>query len=200
MALVIPLSLLLTIWAVYVFTGPARQESKEEARVARQQALEAVKVEQAARRLEEEGRTKALEKRAIRGKVPAKRAIEARESEGKRMESVNYTSLRRWKPDNNPRGFGVELLLEEHLSKEEIISFVKELSVGRAPVVIKIYSTREAYQEELTNSYTAEYDRGFLVFYVKNTTGSGPYAGCNEIRWMQAEGKFADLFGQKTRF
>ena len=71
----------------------------------------------------------------------------------------------------------------------------------RDPVFIKIYLSRKAYQEKLTGNYSVEYDRGFLLFYVKNITlSSSAYYGCDEIRWMQAKGKFSNLFGHKTKF
>ena len=41
-------------------------------------------------------------------------------------------------------------------------------------------------------------EKGIWSSIVKNLTGEGAYNGFNEIRWMQKEGRFSDLFGTKT--
>jgi hypothetical protein len=51
----------------------------------------------------------------------------------------------------------------------------------------------------INDNYTYDFDHGFLLMYIKNTTGKGLYIGVNEIRWMQEKGKFEHLFGGKTK-
>jgi hypothetical protein len=120
--------------------------------------------------------------------------------QGTSATSVKHTILRQWKPNGAPNGFGAEILLEEDLSKEEIISFVRSFASDRDPVSINIYTSRIAYDQERTNNFVGdEYAKGFLLVYVKNFTGQGAYRGLNEIRWMQEIGKFSDLFGEKTQ-
>lgn len=118
--------------------------------------------------------------------------------------TYKYEILRRWKPypkftDN---GLGLEILLKEKesdLTEKGIVKFINTMKKHWDPVVIKIYLSRKAYQEGLTESFTVEYDKGYLLFYVKNTTVRGAYYGLNEIRWMQEKGKFSNLFGHKTK-
>lgn len=113
---------------------------------------------------------------------------------------VSYTTLRQWQPNSEPHGLGLDILLHGRVTKERVIDLAKRLSRGRDPVLVRGFLTRAAYDEEQADTLTPEYDRGYLFFYVKNTTGRGAYRGFNEIRWMQAEGEFSHLFGQNTKF
>lgn len=112
--------------------------------------------------------------------------------------ALKYTILRQWLPDNTPNGYGAELLLEQDVTEQELILFLKRLGEGKDPVLIKIYTTRKAYEEELSGTYTTEYDRGYLLSYIRKRAGRGAYARVNEIRWMQKEGPFSHLYGQTT--
>ena len=111
----------------------------------------------------------------------------------------SYTTLREWHPNNEPNGLGLDILLSGQVTEQGVVDLVERLSRGRDPVNIRGFVTRAAYDEEQAGALTAEYDRGYLFFYVKNTTGRGVYKGFNEVRWMQAEGEFSQLFGQKTK-
>jgi hypothetical protein len=115
------------------------------------------------------------------------------------LSSINYSILRQWNPNNNPDSFGAEILLQQELTKEEIISFIKRLSLNKDPVKVNIYTIRAAYEQEKSGNYGKEYKEGFLLVYIKNFTGKGTFRGFNEIRWMQEIGKFSHLFGQKTK-
>lgn len=116
------------------------------------------------------------------------------------QQVVNYSVIEEWKPDKNPNGFGADILLEEDLTQEELISFIKYLSGDYDPVLIRIYTSQQAYDQEQSRKYGNEWREGYVIFYVKNLTGEGAYSGLNEIRWMQEIGKFSDLFGQAIKF
>ena len=111
-----------------------------------------------------------------------------------------FTYLREFKPNNIQNGYGADILLEDELSEQELVSFVKRLAGSHDPVVIRIFTSRIAYDQEQNDDYGPEYDSDYILFYVKNFSGRGAYRGCNEIRWMQATGEFSSKFGTKTKF
>jgi SAM-dependent methyltransferase len=47
------------------------------------------------------------------------------------LSSIDYSILRQWYPNDNPNGFGAEILLQQDLTKEDIISFLKQLSSNK---------------------------------------------------------------------
>jgi hypothetical protein len=114
--------------------------------------------------------------------------------------SVNFSFFRQWKPNDNPNGFGADILLEDDLDKEGLIAFIISLSVDYDPVLITIWTSEVAYDQNEKGEFGDEFREGFIAVYVKNFTGVGAYAGFNEIRWMQEIGKFSDLFGEVTKF
>jgi hypothetical protein len=114
-------------------------------------------------------------------------------------ELVEHTVLRSWKPDRKPQAYGADLLVAPDVSEEGLRKLVRELSRGHDPVNIRVFSSRPAYDAEKNEQYGDAYARGYILFYVKNKTGTGAYRGCDEIRWMQEKGKFADKFGTKTK-
>jgi hypothetical protein len=116
------------------------------------------------------------------------------------VESIpRFTHLRSFKPDNVQTGYGADILLQDELSEQELVSFVKLLAGSHDPVVIRIFTSRMAYTQEQNDSYGPEYDSDYILFFVRNLSGRGAYRNCNEIRWMQATGKFSTKFGTKTR-
>lgn len=131
-----------------------------------------------------------------RGATPAKRSREV--PPRPKGRDVQYTILRQWKPMRRARGFGADVLLEQEVDEEQLVQFVKRLAAAHDPVVIRVFTSREAYADE--DAATPAFRSGFLIFYVKNATGSGRYRGFNEIRWMQEVGKFSSKFGHKTKF
>ncbi len=137
-----------------------------------------------------EGSSKSTKKTESSSRKPKEESI---------LSSIDYSIIQQWKPDNNQNGLGADILLKQDLSKEEIISFLKQLSKDKDPVLIKIYTSQEAYKQEKNETYGKEFQEGYLLFYVRNTTGKGAYRGFNEIRWMQEIGKFSSLLGQKTK-
>lgn len=115
-------------------------------------------------------------------------------------QAVKFSIITQWQPDENPNGFGADILLEEDLTQEQLIDFVKDLSSDYDPILIRIYTSQQAYDQEQSEEYGDEWREGYVIFYVKNLTGEGAYSGYNEIRWMQEIGEFAHLFGQVTKF
>lgn len=110
---------------------------------------------------------------------------------------VRHTILRQWKPMSRPGGLGADVLLEQDVNVEQLVRFVEQLARAHDPVIIRVFTSREAYADQ--DGTTPAFQTGFLIFYVKNGTGRGPYRGFNEIRWMQEVGKFSSRFGQKTK-
>ena len=115
------------------------------------------------------------------------------------MQLIDYSIIEQWKPNENPNGFGADTLLKEDLTQEELISFIKHLGDNYDPVLIRVYTSQQAYEQEQSGNYGDEWREGYIIFYVKNLTGQGAYSGLNEIRWMQEIGEFSHLFGQKTK-
>jgi len=116
------------------------------------------------------------------------------------VPSVRYSVLREYKPykENTDRGLGLDILLESDLNREQIISFLKNLSKGKDPVTISIYTDQTVYENANKDIYGPEYGKHFLLVYIKNTTVKRAFYGIDEIRWMQETGKFSHLFGKKT--
>jgi hypothetical protein len=120
---------------------------------------------------------------------------------GPQVESMpRFTHLRRFKPNNIQNGYGADILLKDELSEKELVSLLKRLAGSHDPVVIRIFTSHIAYAQEQNDNYGPEYDSDYILFFVRNLSGRGAYRNCNEIRWMQATGKFSVKFGTKTRF
>ena len=117
---------------------------------------------------------------------------------GNEIPLPKFTYLRKWKPNNAPAGLGADILLQQELSEEHIVAFIKRLSGSHDPVLIRIFTSETAYRDE--DAKTPEFKSDYILFYVKNGTGRGAYRGFNEIRWMQEVGKFSGRFGTKTAF
>jgi hypothetical protein len=130
-----------------------------------------------------------------------------RTNEPSSKQIATFSFLRQWKPDNMPNGFGADILLKSDLNQKEIISFIEFLTTEfityanteDAPILIRLWSSKLAYEQDQERDFGDEFRQGFLVFYVKNLTGKGAYNGFNEIRWMQEKGRFSDIFGTVTR-
>lgn len=113
---------------------------------------------------------------------------------------IDYSILREWNPDDDPQAVGLEILINENdATKENIENLVKSLSDNARKAAIKVFQSRQAWQEEQSGDYTDAYDSGYLAYYMKNLTGSGAFQGRNEIRWFQAEGQLEHLMGSSTQ-
>ncbi len=113
---------------------------------------------------------------------------------------IEHFVLRDWKPNNDYRGLGLEILVSEEAREEELIELIQTLAAGREHVNIRVYSTKEAYRQEQRQTYGDAYKSGYLLFYIKNLSGRGPFDGLNEIRWMQERGHLPHKLGEKTQF
>ena len=116
------------------------------------------------------------------------------------LQVIDYTVLRDWKPNKDYRGLGLEILVGEEATEEELVALIKKLARGREHVTIRVYSSQEAYRQEQRQTYGEAYKRGYLLFYVKNLSGRGPFDGSNEIRWMQEQGHLPHRRGEKMQF
>jgi len=116
------------------------------------------------------------------------------------LQVIEHSVLRDWKPNKDYRGLGLEILVSEEATEEELVALIKNLAAGREHVHIRIYSSQEAYRQEQRQTYGEAYKRGHLLFYVKNLSGAGPFEGSNEIRWMQEKGYLPHKRGEKMQF
>ena len=116
------------------------------------------------------------------------------------LQVIDHSVLRDWKPNNDYRGLGLEILVSEEAKQKELIELIQTLAAGREHVNIRVYSTKEAYRQEQRQTYGDAYKSGYLLFYIKNLTGRGPFDGLNEIRWMQEKGPLPHRLGEKTQF
>ncbi|MCC5942723.1 MAG: hypothetical protein JJU37_14370 [Balneolaceae bacterium] len=117
------------------------------------------------------------------------------------IDTIDFTVLRQWRPNDNPAALGLEVLIgEEGAVYENIIQMVRELGSNAQISLIRVFQDEQAWRESRTSNFTEIYDRGYLAFYIKNRTGSGAYSGLHEIRWFQQEGELEELNGTTTTF
>lgn len=107
--------------------------------------------------------------------------------------------MRQWRPYKAPNSLGLDILLLSELNKQELISFIKNISIGMDIVIINIYTDLDVYENAQKDYYTKEFDEHFVLIYIKNTTIRRAYYGFNEIRWMQQTGRFSGLYGTQTQ-
>ncbi len=117
------------------------------------------------------------------------------------IDTIQFTVLRQWRPNDNPAALGLEVLIdEEDAIYENIIQMVRELGSNAQVAFIRVYQDEEAWRESRTSNYSEIYDRGYLAFYIKNRTTTGAYSGLHEIRWFQQEGELEELAETTTNF
>lgn len=111
-----------------------------------------------------------------------------------------FLVLKEWKSGElNPNGrvlssSGFYILIDENLEQEEIIEIVKQLAKKDSSVVVKVFSTQKAYEEDISLKFTNEYKKGYILYFSKNEK-----IGSNgRITWMQEIGKLEKLYGSKT--
>ena len=115
------------------------------------------------------------------------------------FDDIEYLEYQ--KPDGNRSNYIAILLYKGDVTEKRLIDIIKVFnkSYGKA-VLVKIFSSTQAYQNEKNNVYGDIYDSEYLLFYVKNLRNFGAYKGFNEIRWMQAKGGLSHLLGTKYKF
>ena len=115
------------------------------------------------------------------------------------FDDIEYLEYQ--KPDGNRPNYIATLLYKGDVTEKRLIDIIKVFnqSYGKA-VLVKIFSSTQAYQNEKNNVYGEIYDSDYLLFYVKNIRNWGAYKGFNEIRWMQQKGVLNHLFTTKYKF
>ncbi len=117
------------------------------------------------------------------------------------IDTIPFTVLRQWRPNDNPAALGLEVLIDEDDAiYENIIQMVRELGSNAQISFIRVFQDEAAWRESRTSNFSEIYDRGYLAFYIKNRTGSGAYSGLHEIRWFQQEGQLEELNGTTITF
>jgi TolB-like protein len=113
--------------------------------------------------------------------------------------TLKHKVLRFWKEGNDPNGLGAEIILKENLEEtkpETIIAFLqgRGRKNKRSPVVIRVFTSEQAWQEEKDEAWGDAFDAGYLAYYkrVKN--------GDHFLRWMQKTGPYAYLQGKLIDF
>ncbi len=116
--------------------------------------------------------------------------------------SVSFSYLRSWKPHNDVRGFGAEVLLKDDLSEEELVAFVKFLTNEYDPVYLRIWLSEEAYRQDHAGVIDSPQLRsGLVLIYHRftNYPSSVFFGHGDEIAWEQEVGKFSHKYGQRTK-
>ncbi|MHC4520090.1 MAG: hypothetical protein ACYTAS_15980 [Planctomycetota bacterium] len=93
-------------------------------------------------------------------------ARDANETLAATGQPVRYEVLRQWKPHKIADGLGLELLLKGELSEEAIKELLRNLSQGKNPVAINIYTDRETYEDARNGVYGEPFRRHFILTYI----------------------------------
>ena len=110
------------------------------------------------------------------------------------FDDIEYLDYQ--KPDGNHPNYVAILLYKGDITEKRLIDIVKIFNQSyEKAVLVKIFSSTQAYQNEKNNVYGNIYDSDYLLFYVKNLRNWGAHKGFNEIRWMQAKGELIHLLG-----
>lgn len=105
---------------------------------------------------------------------------------GGNEKTIPYEVLRKW--DVKTRGFGMEILVDEAASREDVMNLAKSLQRQHAGkyLVIDIFDSREAWQHRDDDGYPEkEYWRHYLVQIAGKFRG---WEDGQEIHWV-AEGR-----------
>jgi hypothetical protein len=113
---------------------------------------------------------------------------------------VPYDIVRQWQPNNEPNGYGADLIISPDANESDVIDLVRWLARGHDPVSINIYLREAAYEDSRRPDPSEVAGDGFIGAYVKNLSSGGAYQGANEFRWAQERGRFAYKTGGTTKF
>ena len=114
------------------------------------------------------------------------------------IDDIEYLDY--WKPDGNSPNYGAVLLYKGEVTQDRLIDISKVFNQSyKKTVLVKIFSSTQAFLDEKNDVYGDIYDSNYLLFYVKNLRNWGVYKGLNEIRWMQAKGGLSHLNGTKYK-
>lgn len=85
-----------------------------------------------------------------------------------------------------------DILLQQNLSEQEMINFVKYLTHDKDIVILNIFTSKAAYRDVYCETRHSETD--YILSYIKNLTNRRhPKSGVNQISWMQKIGPFSGL-------
>lgn len=114
---------------------------------------------------------------------------------------IGYTALGEFKVFGQDAGLGVQVLVDEKSTKEDIIKLITKMSENKDPVSIDIYFSKAAYEDfKKATTATEETKKNYVASYVKNKTLSDKaFYGDNEINWLQEIGSLASLKGTTTK-
>lgn len=165
-----------------------RQEITKEWEAAREQLRKQLQTEQSYPQTKEE-------------REQAETRLAKSKQQDRKRQMPQFAYLRQWKPNDMQNGYGADILIiEDELSEQMLVSFVRLFAGSHDPVVIRIFTSVIAYDQEQNDRYGPEYDSDYILCYIKNFSGRGACRGCNEIRWMQETGKFSSKFGTAAKF
>ncbi|MBF05441.1 hypothetical protein CL644_01910 [bacterium] len=106
---------------------------------------------------------------------------------------IQYEVLRNWQPNKDSNAIGLEILIKpSDLSEKNIVDLAKEFSNRSNTVVVKVYTSKEAWDAGKSEDYSSVWKGGYIAFYMKR-------GNVNEVRWMQEVGKLSSLFGKKAQ-
>lgn len=94
---------------------------------------------------------------------------------------IDYQILRKWIPGIS--GVGMDILVSECASKEEVLKLARKLrkeSKPKGSVFISIFDTKEAWRNRENSDYPdSKYFKHFLVSIIIN-----PHTGHEQLIWM----------------
>lgn len=123
-----------------------------------------------------------------------------RERAALQEDALAYSVLRGpWKPYDEENSLGLEILVDEDLTKDEIVDLLRNLAEGKAGVSITVWTDRRAYENAENDVYGDEFDKHLICGYTRNMTIPRAFYGVNSITWLQKTGKFAHLAGTETK-
>ncbi len=64
------------------------------------------------------------------------------------LQVIEHSVLRDWKPNNGYRGLGLEILVSDEATADELVALIKNLARRREHVNIRLYSSPDAYRKE----------------------------------------------------
>jgi len=109
-----------------------------------------------------------------------------------RPEFNNIEYVDSWEPNDKRTNYGFDLIYTGEISEQKLIEICKEFNNTYDEVVVRIFSTKQAYNSVQNDIFDDNFNTGYLVYYIKKTS--------NEIRWMQENGNLSSLFGTKHKF
>ena len=106
------------------------------------------------------------------------------------FDNIEYISHH--PPDYKGDAHLFDLVYTGEVEKEKLIEICKVFNNKYDNVVVKIFTSKDAFNCVNNNIVNDDFYSGYLLYYVKKDS--------NEIRWAQEKGAISYLFGDKTKF